>query len=154
MAAPDAIGPFYPNSGMVVLPKSSFEAMVPAYHFAVNRIRLAMSDIYWADQLALSVAAAKADVPCGSLSVRFNFPNQREFEQKYPEDAADIRAVHYMRQDRINRVTDFESLAALRRLVNRDDLTGSHKVLQSAIAANLGILEPKPLDRAEDAPWA
>lgn len=154
MAAPDAAGPPYPNSGMVVLPRTHFEAMIPHYHLAIHRLRSAMRDHYWFDQLALSAALAKSGVPYHPLPVRFNFPNQVEFEQRYPEELRDIRALHYLREHQISRTADFESLAALRRLVARDDLTGSHEILRRAVAANMGALEPPPLQRAEDAPWA
>lgn len=155
MAPANAKGVFYPNSGMVVLPRAHFDAMVQHYHFAISRIRSVMSDIYWADQLALSIAAARAGVPVHSLPVRYNFPNQREFEERYPDDLRDVRVLHYLREDRISRTKDFESLASLRRLVDRSDLTGSHEVLRQTIAANLWALEPAPLGSVgTEPPWA
>ena len=154
MAPPGSKGCHYPNSGMVVIPKDCFLAMIPHYHMAINQMRQAMTDHYWFDQLALAIAIAKAGVPYISLPLRYNFPNQREFEELYPEELRQIRALHYLREDQISRKSDFASTAALRRFLGRD-LTGeTNEILRRAISANMGILEPAPLDRAEDAPWA
>lgn len=146
--------PWYANSGMIWAPRHLFERLCQPYHAAINVIRSAMADTYWADQLAVALTVAKTGVPVRSLVQRFNFPNQPAFDEAKPEELQDVRVIHYLREDRVHRTRDFESLAALRRLVNRDDLTGSHEVLRRAIAANLGILEPPALQRAEDAPWA
>lgn len=155
MAPSGSLGPSYPNSGMIVLPKAHFEAMIPHYQTAVNQMRSSVRDHYWFDQLAVSIAIAKARVPYQPLSMKYNFPNQREFEERYPEELGDIRALHYLREDRISRTADFESVAALRRLVQRDDLTGSHEILRRTIAANLHVLEPPHLGSpGTEPPWA
>lgn len=155
MAPPNAKGPAYPNSGFVLLPRQHFEAMIPHYNFAINRMRQAMQDHYWFDQLALAIAIEKADVPYIPLPMRFNFPNQGEFEEHYPEELRDVRALHYLRETHISRTRDFESVASLRRLVQRDDLSGSHEILRRAIAANLHMLEPPPLGSpGTEPPWA
>lgn len=155
MTHPNAKGPFYPNSGFVLLPRRHFEAMIPNYHMAINRMRQAMTDFYWFDQLALCIAAAKAGVPCHSLQVRFNHPNDERFDEAYPDELRNVRAVHYLRETQISRTKDFESLQALRRLVARDDLSGSHEILRRAVAANMAILEPRPLGSpGTEPPWA
>ena len=146
--------PWYANSGMIWAPRHLFERLCQPYHEAINIMRSAMRDTYWLDQLAVALAVAKAGMPVRSLVQRFNFPNQAAFDEAKPEELQDVRVLHYLREDRISRIGDFESLPALRRLVARDDLRGSNEILRRAISANMGILEPPPLSRAEDAPWA
>lgn len=155
MTHPNAKGPFYPNSGFVLLPRRHFEAMIPHYHLATNRMRQAMQDHYWFDQLALAIAVERSDVPYIPLTMKFNFPNDERFDAAYPEDLRDVRVIHYLREHLTSRSRDFESLSALRRLVNRSDLTGSHEILRRAIATNLHILEPPPLGSpGTEPPWA
>ena len=101
-----------------------------------------------------AAAIAKANVPYIALPVKYNFPNQPEFEDKYPEDLRDVRALHYMRENLVSRTTDFESLSALRSLCQRTDLSGSHELLRRVISSNLRDLEPAPLSNARDIPWA
>lgn len=149
------LSPWYANSGMIWAPKHLFERLCQPYQEAINVISSAMSDTYWADQLAVALAVAKADVPVRSLVQRFNFPNQPAFDEAKPEELRDVRVLHYLREDRINRTRDFESVAALRQLVQRSDFTGSHEILRWAIAANLSILEPPPLGSpGTEPPWA
>jgi hypothetical protein len=150
----DASGPFYVNSGFVFIPRTYFEAMVPHYHYAIGIMRSAMRDTYWFDQLALALAVARSGVPCTALPLRFNFPNQAAFDTAHPRELDSIRVLHYLREDVINRTTDFESLPAIRRLVARTDLKGSNEVLRRTVAEVMGCLEPARLERAEDAPYA
>lgn len=142
------LGPWYVNSGFVTLPKAHFEAMVPEYHRAIGRIRGAMGNTYWADQLALAIAACRSGVPRKQLPVSYNFPNQADFDSTLPACLHAVRVLHYLREDAINRTRDFADVAALRRLVARADLTGSNEVLRQHIAGLMGCLEP-PLWRGE-----
>lgn len=154
MGPPDATGPFYPNSGFVFAPRALFERLIEPYHEAIWRMRHAMKDTYWFDQLAVALAVAKAGVPCKSLPPRFNFPNQPAFDAHYPGDLADLRVLHYLRTDVVDRTRDFADLTALRRFTLRTDLTGSNERLRQTIEHLRPILAPPELTRAEDAPWA
>lgn len=142
MGPPGQRGVWYVNSGMCLMTRDHFEQMCPHYHGAVNVIRGAMKDSYWADQLALALAAAKAKVPVKTLPTRYNHPNQHAFDTAYPDELADIRFIHYLREDLINRTTDFESVEALRKLVARTDLTGGNEIVRQTVAETMGCLEP------------
>lgn len=147
-------GPFYPNSGMIFAPRHLFERLCEPYQQAIRFLRNVLPDTYWFDQLAVALAVVKADVPRQSLPPRFNFPNQRTFDEAYPGDLADIRVLHYLRTDTVDRDRDFEDAKALRRFTDRTDLTGSNEVLRARVADLLPTLDPEPLTQAEDAPWA
>ncbi len=147
-------GPWYVNSGVCLIPREYFELMCPHYHSAVNVARSALRDSYWVDQLALAVAAAKAKVPVRTLPTRYNHPNQRAFDEAYPEELRDIRIVHYLRTDTIDRDRDFADLMAMRKLAQRTDLTGSNEVVRRTVAETMGCLEPPRLTDAKDAPYA
>lgn len=145
---------FYPNSGFVFAPRALFERLIEPYHESISLLRRHLSDTYWFDQLALALAIAKSGVPHKALPLRYNFPNQAAFDAAHLNELNDIRVLHYLREDTIHRTRDFADLNALRRLMNRTDLGGSNEVLRRTIAANMVFLEPTPLAKAEDAPWA
>lgn len=154
MGSPVTEGPPYPNSGFVYVPKDLFLQMAPHYHDAIWRMKSAMRDTYWFDQLALGISIAASGVPYRPLPLRYNFPNQTEFDARHPEELADVRVLHYLRENLINRTSDFESVSALRKLTQRRDLIASHEVLRQAIMRNMSILEPVGLGNVEDVPWA
>ena len=154
MDTPMTEAPPYPNSGFVYAPKDLFLRMVPLYHDAIWRLKNAMRDTYWFDQLALGIAIAGSHVTYQPLGLHFNFPNQAEFDERHPINLEHVRVIHYLRENFINRTTDFESATAVHRLTQRRDLTGSHEVLRQALMRNVGILEPVGLGGPEDVPWA
>ena len=147
-------GFWYVNSGMCLLPRDHFERMIEPYHDAIAFMRATMSDTYWFDQLALGLAAAKADVPRLVLPIRYNFPNQIAFDQAYPVDLADCRFLHYLRTDTVDRDADFESVAAIQRFISRPGLTGSNALLQKRVGQLLNKVWPAATYSAEDAPYA
>lgn len=154
MGPPGQKGPFYPNSGFVLFPKELFGRVTPFYHEAINILRSAMTDSYWFDQLALAIAVAKSGVPAATVPVKFNFPNQKAFDEAYPEELQDVRVLHFLRTNTIDRDRDFADLATIRRLVARTDMVGSNEIVRRTVAETMACLEPPRLERAEDAPWA
>ena len=147
-------GPFYANSGMVFAPKRLFERLCEPYQRSVATLRRVLSDTYWFDQLALAMAIAESKVPVQSIPLRWNFPNRPAFDAAHPAELDDIRFVHAMQTDIVHRDTEFQSMAAMRKLAQRTDLTGSNEVLRQTVAELLPRLDPPALDKAEDAPWA
>lgn len=146
--------PWYVNSGMVFACRGSFHRICAHYPDVIEIMRRNMRDTYWFDQLALAVGAARAGGKKLVLQPRYNFPNQRGFDEAYPDDLADIRFLHYLRTDTIDRDRDFASLDAMLRLVDRTDLDGSNEVLRQRVEELLPLIQPEPLTSGEDAPWA
>ncbi len=132
--ATERLSPPYFNSGMVFGPCHSFEAMAEPYQDAIIYMRAVMSNSYWFDQLALALALAKTIQRTNLLPMRWNFANQKSFEDIYPDELADVRFIHAMREDVIHRTRDFESDAAVKALVARTDLTGANEQLRAHIA--------------------
>lgn len=154
MGPPNAVSAWYANSGFIFASRAIFERLIEPYHEAIWRMRHGMRDSYWFDQLALALAVAKSKVPKGILALRYNFPNQNEFDHYHPDELANVRVLHYLREDTIHRERDFADVNALRRLVARTDLVGSNEVLRQTVAELMYIFEPPTLARAQDAPYA
>jgi hypothetical protein len=151
MTGPGNRGPWYVNSGVVFAPARLFDRLCKPYHDAIETLRKTINDTYWFDQLALMIAVAQSIVPAVSLSQRFNFPNQREFDPAFPDELRDVRFLHYLRTDTIDRDRDFASEEAMDAFVARRDLTGSNEVLRRTVDR---LRQPPELSRSEDIPWA
>jgi hypothetical protein len=151
MCGPNTRGPAYFNSGMIFAPASQFNALCEPYHEAIEVLRRTVNDTYWFDQLAVMLALAKVGEGWDRLPQRFNFPNQREFDAAFPDELKDVRFLHYLRTDTVDRDRDFASEAAMDAFVARRDLTGSNEVLRRTVDR---LRQPAELSRVEDAPWA
>lgn len=139
--------PAYLNSGVVFGPRDLFERLQEPYAEAVRWLRSVSKDSYWFDQVGLCIGVAEARIPVNLMdrynrpNLELNFPNQRVFDEAWPDKLADVRFIHYLRTDVVHRDDDFADVAALRRLVARADLTGSNEVLRQHIAGLMGCLE-------------
>lgn len=155
MPGSEGLGPFYPNSGVVFGPRAAFEALSPHYQVAIEFLRRAVADAYWFDQVGLALACGM-DVRVRALPLRYNFPNQPEFDVRHPMELRDVRFIHYLRTPIVDRDRDFADVRAMRRLVARTDLIGSNERLRQRVAELLPVAfpAPAPLASAEDAPYA
>lgn len=88
---------------------------------------------YFKGQVAVTLALYKLGRRRLALEPRYNFPNDPLFDSAYPQDLRDVRILHYLRNDIVNRDRDFASIEALRALVARKDLTGSNEVLRATV---------------------
>lgn len=123
----------YFNSGMVFGPRAAFEAMQEPYFAAIAYLRRTISDAYWFDQLGLPLGIAAAELETHVLSQRWNFPNQPAFDQAFPDELADVRFLHFLRTDIVDRAKIFESQESIAAFVARTDLTGSNELLRKRI---------------------
>jgi hypothetical protein len=124
--------PTYFNFGMVVAP-SEMMAMISADIAAADEVVTMELDTFFRFQIALTLTIQKHQLPVCPLPLRYNFPNDPGFEQKYLEELRDIRILHYLRCEIVHREKDFETLANVAALVRRSDLAGSNEVLRRCI---------------------
>lgn len=137
MCSPRAISPPYFNSGMVFGPREDMARLWGPYQEALSILRKTPPEVaYWSDQLGIALAIAKSGVPTNILPMRYNFANQASFEAAWPQELADARFVHFMREDAIHRTRDFESDEAMDALASRTDLTGANDL----VCGRVGVL--------------
>jgi hypothetical protein len=86
-------------------------------------------------ELALTLAIARIDCAWSALPVRWNFPNDERFRERYPEDAADIRVLRYVREDEVSRAVELDSPEGLADLLARRDLSPANELLRRHVAA-------------------
>ena len=132
----DKAGPPYMNTGVVFGPAFLFERIYETYMDVLHGLRRIMNS-YFFEQIALTIAASKADVPLHILPMRYNFPNQHEFDLAYPDELAAAKFLHFLRTDVVNREADFVDEGAIHALAERTDLTGSNEVLRRRLEALL-----------------
>jgi hypothetical protein len=125
--------PYYLNTGVLFGTRGVYETLYEPYLNALAFVREAM-DSYFFEQIALTLALYRSRVPFEELPLRFNFPNQPEFEAVAPAELADVRLLHFLRTCVIDRDKDFAGASAVRRLVTRADLSGSNELFRSTIA--------------------
>lgn len=126
--------PFYLNTGVVFGSRKAYEELYEPYMRALDFVRATL-DSYFFEQIALTLALQRTAVPVKLLPLRFNFPNQFEFEQNHPDELRDVRMLHFLRTDIVGRERDFADYAAVTSLTARGDLSGSNEILRSRIRA-------------------
>jgi hypothetical protein len=124
--------PIYYNFGAVFVPRHLLSNLADAYH---RQLVVAESaDVgYFIGQLALTLAIYKLDLPRIALSPRYNFPNDPMFEAQYPQDLADLRILHYLRLDEVQRDTIWRSQEETLAFINRRNLRPSNEILRRTV---------------------
>ena len=125
--------PIYYNFGAVFVSRNLFADLAAAYH---SQLRIAeKADVgYFVGQLALTLAIYELDLPRIALPPRYNFPNDPLFEGSYPEDLADLRILHYLRLDQVERDMIWKSPEETVAFLNRRDLRPSNEALRRTVA--------------------
>ncbi|MDQ3199942.1 MAG: hypothetical protein M3Q46_12300 [Verrucomicrobiota bacterium] len=125
--------PAYFNFGMVAAPAALMETISREIEKADDFVN-ANLDTFFRFQIALTLAIQKHSLPVRALPLRYNFPNDPRFDARYPEELADLRILHYLRCDSIDREKDFCSLANVAALIARQDLQGSNEIFRRKLA--------------------
>jgi hypothetical protein len=131
---PSRYSPAYFNSGMIIGTGEAMNRMAPLAMPALNAVRSVM-DTFFFDQIAFTLMMYKAKINKRLIPLRFNFPNQSEFEQTYRNDAEAISVLHYLRTEVVDRDRIFASHEAIQSFMARQDLVGSNEKLRCRVAA-------------------
>ena len=124
--------PPYFNTGVVLASSAALTQLYSPYMEALDLVRRCM-DTYYFEQIALTLAIFTAGVPAQVIPLRYNFPNQSDFDVAHPGELAAMRFLHFLRSYVVDRERDFESIEAIERLISRSDLTGSNEALRARV---------------------
>ena len=125
--------PVYYNFGMVIAP-AAMMAQISQEMEAADRFVNARLTTFFRFQIALSLVIQKLGLAARALPLRYNFPNDPRFDQRYPEELTKVRVMHYLRGEVVHRENDFAALARVAALAARTDLRGSNEVLRRLVA--------------------
>jgi hypothetical protein len=125
--------PPYFNTGVLLARADLYERLYEPYMAALRFVKSQL-DSYFFEQIALTLAISKMELPLEVQPLRFNFPNQEEFDVAHPEELDKVCLLHFLRTHIIDREKHFQSLDDIRRLVSRTDLAGSNEILRRRVA--------------------
>jgi hypothetical protein len=93
-------------------------------------------------QLAVTLSLARTETPALPLAAQWNFPNNQDIADRNPDDAADVRILHYRKREEVGRNTELGSLDGIDGLLGRRGLLPVNTLLQERVAAIREDLEP------------
>lgn len=124
--------PFYVNFGMVPMSMAVFQQLRPAYARLTQAVESDLIDRRFAGQAGLALAVNETGVNHFAIDMRYNFPNDERAEQRYPDDAVDIRTFHYMRTQTIDRQRIFTGPEEFQHFLVQQ-LRGSNAIFQERV---------------------
>ncbi len=84
-------------------------------------------------QIALTLAILRTGVAWRALPLRFNFPNDIHFLPRHAPELDDVRVIHYLRDEQVDRSTDLASVEGVQALLARADLNPINARLQQEL---------------------
>jgi len=129
----DRMTPVYYNFGMVLMPARFMEVLSAEIEPADKFVNSTL-ETFFRFQIALTLAIQRTNLPTRALPLRYNFPNDPQFDQKYPDELKQIRILHYLRCEIVHRENDFFDLSRVAELVARRSLVGSNETFRTIVA--------------------
>lgn len=128
--------PFYINLGFFVGTPSLFARYFQQHERVIPIVRQVMDNKFY-EQLAVPFAVERAGLPRRALPMRFNFPNDPLAEETYPDEAANVVNVHYLRRTHFDRHRIFASREDFDRFMSLS-LRGIDACFQQAVREATG----------------
>ena len=133
LAVTKRFGPAYFNSGVLLAPAAVLSALYEIYLNAIESVSSAM-DVYFVDQIALTLALYRLSAPIHILPLFYNWPNDPLFDRARPEALKAVRFIHFLRTEQVQRDAHFQSRESIAEFISRQDLSGSNELLRARVA--------------------
>lgn len=124
--------PPYFNLGVLLAPRDVFGRLATSIYAEMETVEQVLPTPYRC-QLALTMAILRSGVRWRQLPLRFNFPNNVRLLRRHQEELADVRIIHYLKDEDFNRVEDFASPESVGALLSRGDLNPANVILRDAL---------------------
>lgn len=125
--------PPYFNLGVLLAPQqvmSTIGKVIYEEMEIVNKVQ----QTFFRCQLALAMAIQRTKVSWYSMPIKYNFPNDIRFCERYESDLQDIRILHYLRADKIDKDADFESPYSVEQVIERTGLNRINEMLREKLS--------------------
>lgn len=116
------LAPPYPNAGVIVASAEAMGRIGAGIYEELDTVNSVFKNLL-SGQIALSLAISRQGLEWTPLPLRYNVPNVQLFRDAYPDDAADVRVLHFMQTTEIDRTRDFQSYEDVERTMNRAGLS-------------------------------
>jgi hypothetical protein len=80
------------------------------------------------------VALIDTRIPTHLLPLRYNYPNQPEFDLARSGELESIRFLHFLRSQIVQREADFATMETIEKMAARTDLAGSNELFRRRFA--------------------
>lgn len=124
--------PFYLNFGAVFVAGPILERLARRYLDLRPKVSYITNGSYMSAQIALALAVEAEEIPRRALRMAYNFPNDPIADERYPEELADVRILHFLRQKQVQRAKIFATPREFARFLELP-LEGSNHALQTFV---------------------
>jgi hypothetical protein len=111
--------PPYYNLGFVLAACEVMSAVGASILHEIDIVDVVFPTLF-RSQLALTMALLRAGLPWGTLPMRFNLPNIRDYIPRHQGELDDVRVIHYLREEEVTRAENFASPQAVGEWIARD----------------------------------
>jgi len=134
--------PPYFNLGVLLAPAEIAAGMGRTIFQDMAMLGTVMST-YFRCQIGVTMSLIRSGRPYYAMPMRYNFPNYMEMAQAYPEDLEDVRIIHYINQDYLQKDRTLNSVEQVGEwLATSGPLPSVHQRLKDCFAElQPGILE-------------
>jgi len=132
--------PFYVNYGVVIGTPEIFTEFYK-HDLRIRDLLSAEVGDWWGPQISLALAVADINLPCKTLPMRYNFPNDPMADKLYPDELESVIFMHYLRHTLFDRNLIFSDATAFDAFIARD-LSGSDEVFRSFVERLTGGYYP------------
>lgn len=126
------MAPFYLNFGVVFVAGAILDRLARRYLDLRPKVSAITGGSYMSAQIALALAAEAEQVPRRALGMAYNFPNDPIADERYPEELSDVRILHFLRQQQVQRAKIFANPQEFAHFLQLP-LEGSNRALQSFV---------------------
>ncbi len=129
--------PAYYNYGFLVAPRMFIERMGETYQAEIDIVDRVIENNWAKSQIANTLAFSRHGIPCGTLSINYNFPLHVPGDQmrilnpdEHGEDSNEcIKIFHYLGQGEVNR-EHFATREGVEEVLNRPEMSAAGRVFQ------------------------
>jgi hypothetical protein len=132
--------PFYINYGFVAGPPILLQKLYGVLGDLQPGLSLQLRNDFYG-QVAIALAVEHAHLPWRALPMRFNFPNDRAADLRYPQELDQVVLIHYLRNSQFDRHRIFAERNAFDAFLAMPTI-GSDRVLQDHVCRITGGVFP------------
>ncbi|HCA27636.1 MAG TPA: hypothetical protein DEP05_08385, partial [Betaproteobacteria bacterium] len=132
--------PPYFNLGFLIAPAEQMRKIGAVIDETMAQVDQTLTTIYKC-QLALTLALCRLEIPVRPLAARYNYPNIDAFRSAYPQDFSDIRILHYLANDQIDKQRDFQSVEKTGYWLKTKRLTQTNRLLRNVLRPLYGQIK-------------